>query len=44
LHIIEINPQKTQKELAEMMGLTGRGLEWNLSKLKIKGIIKREGA
>ena len=44
LKIIEINPQITQNEIAEMTGLTRRGVEWNLSKLKAKGLIKREGA
>ena len=26
-----------------MTGLTKRGVEWNLSKLKAKGLIRREG-
>jgi len=43
-HIIENNPQITQKELSEMTGLTRRGVEWNLSKLKAKGLIRRIGA
>jgi len=41
LGAIKSNPKITQNELAEIAGLTRRGIEWNLSKLKEKGIIKR---
>jgi len=44
LHIIKKNPHITQNELAVMTGLTRRGVEWNLSKLKDRGLIRREGA
>jgi len=44
LDIIVNNPQITQAELVEMTGLTRRGVEWNLSKLKSKGLIERIGA
>jgi ATP-dependent DNA helicase RecG len=44
LNIITDNPQITQTELAEMTGLTRRGIEWNLAKLKSKGLIQRIGA
>ncbi len=40
LDAIKNNPKITQNELA---GLTRRGIEWNLAKLKEKGIIKRIG-
>jgi ATP-dependent DNA helicase RecG len=43
LDIITNNPQITQKELVEMTGLTRRGVEWNLAKLKAEGLIERVG-
>jgi predicted HTH transcriptional regulator len=43
LEIITSNPQITQTQLVEMTGLTRRGIEWNLSKLKAKGLIERVG-
>ena len=43
LDAIKNNPKITQNELAEIAGLTRRGIEWNLAKLKEKGIIKRIG-
>jgi ATP-dependent DNA helicase RecG len=43
LHIIIRHPHITQKELSEVTGLTRRGIEWNLSKLKAHGIIERIG-
>jgi ATP-dependent DNA helicase RecG len=43
--ILEItkNPKITQNELIKLTGLTRRGIEWNLQKLKARGIIKRVG-
>jgi len=43
LDAIKSNPKITQSELSEIAGLTRRGIEWNLAKLKEKGIIKRIG-
>ena len=43
VYLIKENPHITQKELSEKTGLTRRGVEWNLSKLKEKGILKRVG-
>jgi len=43
LDAIKSNPKITQNELAEIAGLTRRGIEWNLAKLKEKGIIERIG-
>lgn len=43
LDAIKSNPKITQNELAEITDLTRRGIEWNLAKLKEKGIIKRIG-
>ncbi|MBU1166004.1 winged helix-turn-helix transcriptional regulator, partial [Candidatus Micrarchaeota archaeon] len=37
------NPRITQKELMTETGLTRRGVEWNLSKLKNEGKLKRIG-
>ena len=36
LKAIKDNPKITQNELAEITGLTRRGIEWNLAKLKEK--------
>ncbi len=43
LDAIKSNPKITQNELAKIAGLTRRGIELNLAKLKEKGIIKRIG-
>jgi len=43
LDAIKSNPKITQNELMEVTSLTRRGFEWNLAKLKEKGIIKRIG-
>ena len=39
---IRENPKVTHKQLMEITGLTRRGVEWNIDKLKRKGIIRRE--
>ena len=43
LDAIKSNPKITQNKLMEVTSLTRRGVEWNLAKLKEKGIIKRVG-
>ena len=43
LNMITKNPKIKQNELAEITGLTRRGVEWNLNKLKTKGLIERIG-
>jgi ATP-dependent DNA helicase RecG len=43
LDAIKSNPKITQNELMEVTSLTRRGVEWNLAKLKEKGIVKRVG-
>jgi predicted HTH transcriptional regulator len=43
LRLITDNPQITQTELSEMTGLTRRGIEWNLTKLKAQGLLERIG-
>jgi len=42
--LIKENPNVTQKELVKKTGLTRRGIEWNLAKLKQEKIIKRVGS
>ena len=44
LEAIANDPRITQNELVKVTGLTRRGVEWNLSKLKTKGLIERVGA
>ena len=43
LVLIQENPTITQNELIEATGLTRRGVEWNLKKLKESGRITRVG-
>ena len=44
LDIIADNPQITQTELVKITGLTRRGIEWNISKLKSENLLERIGA
>lgn len=44
LQVIEEKPNVTRKELTEIVGLSIRGVEWNLAQLKAKGFIERVGA
>ena len=41
LELIRVNPNVTQEELKNKTGLTRRGIEWNINKLKRTGIIRR---
>jgi len=43
IDLIKNNPKITTAELAEILEITVKGVEWNLAKLKEKGIIKRIG-
>jgi predicted HTH transcriptional regulator len=43
LKLLQNNPRITQAELAELTGLTRRGVEWNISQLKANGLIERIG-
>ena len=43
LALIKDNPKITQKELMSETGLTRRGVEWNLKKLKDERLIRRDG-
>jgi len=42
--LIEKKPEITTIELMEATGLTRRGIEWNLAKLKEEGVIRRKGS
>lgn len=44
LQLISNNPFITRSELSEEIGLSVRGIEWNLLQLREKGILKRMGA
>ena len=44
LSFIVNNPQVTQKELGDKVGLTRRGVEWNLKKIKDEKRIRRVGS
>lgn len=43
LEAIKIDPGITYEELSKATGLSTRGVEWNISKLKAEGKIKRIG-
>jgi len=43
IDLIKNNPKITTAELAEILEITVKGIEWNLVKIKEKGIIKRIG-
>ncbi len=43
IRLIKGTPQITLRELAEETGLSIKGVEWNIKKLKIENILKREG-
>lgn len=38
------NPSITTNELSELLGITVKGVEWQLKQLKSQGIIRRVGA
>lgn len=43
LKLIEKNPSITQQQMMQKLKLTRRGVEWNMKKLKEKGLIIRRG-
>ncbi len=43
IKVLKDNPQISQRELANITGLTQRGIEWNISKLKDSGRLERIG-
>ena len=44
LRLIQEDPQISAPILAERLGLSNKGIEWNLQALKKKGLLKREGS
>ncbi len=44
LHLIKLNPKVTRQELSTKIGLSVRGIEWNLKKMKENGLLKRVGS
>ncbi len=43
LRLIRENPLITTSEIADKAGVTSKGVEWNIGKLKKEGLIKRVG-
>jgi Fic family protein len=43
LNALQDNPKITQAELKKITGLSRRGVEWNIQKLKNEGVIERVG-
>ncbi len=43
LRIIKESPEITTSELSAKSGITIKGIEWNIAKLKKEGFIKRAG-
>ena len=43
IYLISENSRITVKEIGEKLGITRRGVEWNIQKLKEQGRIKRIG-
>ena len=43
LAAIAENPKVSQKQLSELLGVSRRGIEWNMKKLQNEGIIRRIG-
>lgn len=41
---LRTNPAATQREIAAAVGLSARGVEWNLKNLKAAGRLRREGS
>ncbi|MDT4864331.1 Winged helix-turn-helix DNA-binding protein [compost metagenome] len=44
LNALRDNPKTTQVDLAKLTGLSRRGIEWNITKLKNEGRIERIGS
>ena len=43
LNVMRSNPLVTTRELADLLELTPKGVEWHLTKLKKQGVIRRKG-
>ncbi len=44
LDLIRINPEITVKQMAEEIGITDKGIEWQIAKLKQDGVLDRIGS
>ena len=44
MRLIKEHPDVTTEELAGIIGITSKGVEWQTKKLKDDGIIKRVGS
>ena len=44
IDLMKNNPEITTGEMAEILGITAKGVEWHIKKLKIEGEIKRIGS
>ena len=44
LAYLRANPTATQRDVAAAVGLSSRGVEWNLRNLKADGLLRREGS
>lgn len=44
LAYLRANPTATQRDVAVAVGLSSRGVEWNLRNLKADGLLRREGS
>ncbi len=43
LNLIKKNPKITMREMAHNVGISEKGIEWQMKKLKDEGIIVRKG-
>ena len=43
LRLVRENPQISVAELTNVLGKTRRGVEWQISRLKTEGLLKRVG-
>jgi len=43
IRMISENPKITMRDLADKIGISDKGIEWNIRKLKDLGILKRVG-
>ena len=43
IQALKANPEITMERLAEIIGITSKGIEWQIKRLKEEGFIKRIG-
>ena len=44
LRLVKWNPQISTDELAGVLGLSRKGVEWQIKRMKLQGVLKRVGA